>query len=103
MERFEKAMRAHATVTAVCIDELETEEIVSERINDLLSTFAVDVVVIAPACSDIGKSIALPPAWDGISIEEVVLEAKPVTALATVWTQSWLTRQWHFPMDGAPS
>jgi len=101
VERFDKAMSTHAALTAVCVQELETDDNASQRIVDLLSSFAVDVVVIAPACSHIIKSITLPSSWDGIPLEEVVLEAKPVTALTTVWTQSWLAKQRGFSLDGA--
>lgn len=101
MERFEKTMSAHASITAVCADE--TDDKTLEKIDNVLSNFSVDVVVVAPACSHMQKSITLPPSWDGIPVDQVVLEAKPVSALTTVWTQSWLTKQRGFPLDGSPT
>lgn len=100
MERFEKAISGHAAVTDVCIADYETEQQVTERIVNLLNTFAVDVVVVAPACSAISKSIELP--WDDeiIPVEQVILESKPMSALTAVWTRSWLTKQRHFSLDG---
>ena len=103
MERFDKAMRTHAVMSAVCVDECETEEMVLTKINDLLSCFAVDVVVVAPACNHMSKSIKVPPSWDGIPVDQAVLETKLVSALTAVWTRSWLTKQYHFPLDGATS
>lgn len=99
MERFTKSMSAYAALTAVCVQDFETDDQVVKRITDLLSDFAVDVVVIAPACNNQCSSITLPPCWNDIPISKVLLEAKPVNALTTVWTQSWLTDA-SFALDG---
>lgn len=96
-ERLGKAMNAHAAITAVCIGKCDD---VSTRIDDLLCSFSIDVVLVAPACNHICTSIKLPPSWDGIPVDHVVLQAKPVNALATVWTCSWLTKLRHYPLDG---
>lgn len=96
--RFQKQMGNHAVVTAVC-DEQQGR--VQSRIDELLSTFAVDVVVVAPACSKLVKSV--PESHGAFSPEEVVLEAKPVDALKAIWTRSWLHKRRAFPLDGATS
>lgn len=99
MERFEKSIAAHASMTAVCLEELETEDCVVERIDDLLQDYAVDVVVIAPACNNLSSLIQLPPSWKNIPKEKVVLQAKPVTALSIVWMSSWMANK--YTLDGA--
>lgn len=76
----------------------ETSPTVSEQIVHLLNEFAVDVVVVAPACS---QKVVLPltnlsEAWNG---KDVVVQAKPVQALAAIRQQTWLADQqsvWQF-------
>ena len=69
-----------------------TGQAVQEHVVQLLNEFAVDVVVVAPACS---QELVLPlanldEAWKG---KEVVVQAKPVQALAAVRQQTWLLDQ----------
>lgn len=104
-ERFQKASSSHFALTAICVQDYETQELVTKRIYDDLDNFAIDVVLFAPACSDIRKKMTtLPPSWnrEEIPIDQVLLESKPVDALTTVWTRSWLTLQRHYALDGAP-
>lgn len=69
-----------------------------ERVVKLLNDFAVDVVVVAPTCS---QDVTLPlqdlsAAWND---KMTVVYAKPVQARATVYQQTWLTEQrseWQF-------
>ena len=73
-------------------------EAVQERVVQLLNEFAVDVVVVAPACS---QDVALPLAnldesWNG---KQAVVQAKPVQALKAVRQQTWLAGKqavWQF-------
>lgn len=95
VERFQKAIGSQAVVTAVCAEQGE----VQSSITELLNNFAVDVVIVAPACSDLVKSV--PESYGGFSLDEVVLESKPVNALKAVWTRSWLHKRRGFPLDGA--
>lgn len=98
MERFRKAMDAHAVVTPIICVETET---VKERIAKLLTSFTVDVVIAAPACSTMIASFPLPEAYNEVSKEEVILEAKPAEALRKVWDESWLSTRRQFTLDGA--
>ena len=95
VERFQKAMGNQAVVTAVCAEQGG----VQSTIKELLNNFAIDVVVVAPACRDLVKSI--PELYGEFSLDEVVLESKPVNALKVVWTRSWLQKRRGFPLDGA--
>lgn len=95
--KFQKQMGNQAVITAVCDDPGR----VQSRIDELLRTFAVDVVVVAPACGGLVESI--PESHGAFSPEEVVLEAKPVDALKAIWTRSWLKKRSGFPLDGETS
>ena len=55
-----------------------------------------------PVCKAIISKITLPQPWIDakISASEVVIDAKPVDALATVRGESWLAKKgWH--LEGA--
>lgn len=76
-----------------------------ELIFKSLSIFSVDVVVVAPACKELKTNMGdhLPKSWSGVgfTIDEVVLIAKPLEALSSVHTKSWLAKhrdQWQ--LDG---
>ena len=94
-EKFQKAMGDKAIVTCISAEDLPEESMQIDRIHELLGTFAVDVVVVAPVCKDITSKITLPKSWSdaGISIVEVVLESKPIEALSVVKTKSWLSKK----------
>ena len=73
---------------------------VQNRVIDLLNTFSVDVVVVAPACS---HELVLPlenldPAWTG---KNVLVQAKPVQALSMIRQQTWLADKTAWQFDGA--
>jgi len=77
----------------------KTTSISEHVVNHWLEGFRADVVLVAPACKDVSQQISqLPESWStrqekyhlDISLEKVVLEAKPVEALSIVQQQSWL-------------
>jgi cyclophilin family peptidyl-prolyl cis-trans isomerase len=108
LERFQKAMGTHATIVqSLSADEFETNEAIQTRIQELLSSFSIDVVVVAPACKDELQSTRLPSAWteidSSIAIDQVVMEAKPVDALSAIWRQSWMSKRDAWQLDGASS
>ena len=95
--KFRAVMGTSCVVTAVPVDE---EPSLLERLQALLRDFAVDVVVVAPACSPqvAGASLDLPAAFGD---RQVVVTAKPVQALAAVRQQTWLAEQSDWQLDGA--
>jgi cyclophilin family peptidyl-prolyl cis-trans isomerase len=103
VERFVKALGTHVDVVASLIVEREGDSAsVHARLKELLTDFGIDVVLVAPACKETIVSLEIPSYWASIGgAEEVLLESKPVGALAAVRTQSWLSKrpQWH--LDGA--
>jgi len=70
-----------------------------------LETFSADVVVIAPACKDLKLKMGeqLPESWNnsGFTFDEVVLISKPLEAVSSIHSKSWLSKhrdQWQ--LDG---
>eukprot|EP00980_Cylindrotheca_fusiformis_P017605 scaffold5517_cov135-Cylindrotheca_fusiformis.AAC.35 len=82
-------------------DELQRTEQVA-TVSKLLANFCVDVVLVAPACKDIKTSILLPVAWSRKEeiADEVVIVAKPIDALTSVHSSSWMSRQTTWKFDG---
>lgn len=95
LDKFRKAMTDKALITCISGEELSEESMQIERIQELLGTFAVDVILVAPVCRDMIPKLTLPQSWTdtGISIGEVVMEAKPVESLAAVRAKSWLSKK----------
>ena len=86
-------------VLPVTLDDKDSEGMAAkDRVVKLLNDFAVDVVVVAPACSE---AVSLPlenlsAAWGE---KKVLVQAKPVQARAAVQQQTWLADQkseWQF-------
>lgn len=71
-------------------------------ISQLLSNYCVDVVLVAPACRDIKALISLPASWceRDLTIDEVVLVAKPVDALTSIHAGSWMSTRRTWGLDG---
>ena len=105
-KKFESAMKTFVSCTAIPADSsLEDDVAQGSKISELLGNFAVDVVILAPACQRAKGNVTLPQSWEGkgIGIEEVVLESKPVDALATIRESSWLTKRANWQLDGSAS
>jgi hypothetical protein len=109
VKKFQSAMGNHVSFTSVSVQETGDDEtaliVAAQRISELLGTFAVDVVIIAPACNNVKRFIDLPKTWKHrdmlLSVDEVVIEAKPVEALAAVFTKSWIAQRKTWQLDGA--
>eukprot|EP00978_Attheya_sp_CCMP212_P030848 scaffold114797_cov51-Attheya_sp.AAC.5 len=77
------------------------------KVLELVSDFAVDVVLVAPACSKLVTGIKeLPPSWGILAssdlkgtppgdatIKEVIVESIPKNALMTVRNKTWVGKQ----------
>jgi peptidylprolyl isomerase len=103
ISKFQAAMGPFVSVTAVSAEGMEEDiSVQASRLVELLGTFSVDVVIIAPACKGVKSVLRLPKAWEamGISMDEMFLEAKPVEALDAVRTKSWLAKQSQRQLDG---
>jgi len=107
LEKFAKYLGGQCSLMPVKQDDYEGNVApkVLARLSDLLASFAVDVVIVAPACKTLvmDAGVLLPAPWtdNNIHLEEVFLEAKPVDALAVVRTKSWLASKDSWHMQGA--
>ena len=105
VDKFQKALAVTCVVSSVVMDDLGSTEVTS-IIHSLLERFAVDVVLVAPACSKevLQQVTQLPESWaqrqPGITLELVILEAKPVEALSRVRDGSWIGQNSSWPLDG---
>ena len=98
-------------------DDQEKVTTTAQRVLELLETFAIDVIVVAPACRDIILSTvtSLPQSWvdalsssdddvstTKITIDQVILESKPINALQHIQQNSWLSKQYRpsWRLDG---
>jgi peptidylprolyl isomerase len=110
-DKFRKAFGTHCSVVSV-VPEQETisesnEATLVDRVGVLLASFAVDVVLVAPALKHLVPRIRLDPSssWatataEPIPASEVIMECKPVEAMATIRTQSWLAKRTSWQLDG---
>lgn len=96
LERFVKALGSVCDVVA-SISSDRGDDSILDKVKNLLLNFGVDVILVAPACTDLMMPLELPPSWP-FDKTKVVIEAKPVEALAVVHTQSWLSNEWQ--LDG---
>jgi peptidylprolyl isomerase len=105
-DKFSKAIGTHCSVVSVLQETESDDAALIDRVSDLLENFAVDVVLVAPACKDLVPRIRLDPsswittATEPVPASEVILEAKPVEALVTIRTQSWLAKRTSWHLDG---
>lgn len=104
-DKFVKALGEHCVTTVVQEDSQDETRIV-DQVSDLLKYFAIDVVLVAPACKRIiSGNVMLDPSWsehatEPVTLEQVLLEAKPIDALAMIRTESWLVNQTPWQLDG---
>jgi hypothetical protein len=104
--KFSKAVGTHCSVVTVLQETEIDDTALVERVSDLLENFAVDVILVAPACKDLVTRIRLDPsswtttATEQVPASEVILEAKPVDALATIHTRSWLAKRTAWQLGG---
>lgn len=104
-EKFRSALGDHASTLLVAVDEVGEGNVV-RTILDALETFALDVVVAAPACASLLSSMDVPSLWKDIAKmcpvkEEVFLVAKPVEVLPVIMNKSWLEKQPGWIMSGS--
>lgn len=103
LEKFKSALGTSCQV----VESLELKEENSAEqvawILSLIGDFAVDVVLIAPACKSIKDSIQIPTRWQdqGIVVADVALVAKPIDAQDTIHQQSWISKQAKWQLDGS--
>jgi len=99
-ERFQKALGEHASATLVAADDVrgDDDDIVRSVLKPL-EKFALDMVVVAPACAKLLVTMDVPLSWIHAAKksnaalpkkEQVFIEAKPVEVLAAIMSKSWV-------------
>lgn len=101
LQKFCGALDACSVVTPVIVDSTvssDSSQSTQSRVVALLNDFAVDVVVVAPACiQELTLPLDLASWWKG---RTAVVQAKPMEALTAVRQQTWLADQ-EWQLDGA--
>ena len=101
-QKFRSAFGSYVSFTSISTENRgDDETAISAEIAELLSSFCVDIVVVAPTCRDIIKKIAVPKDWEGIDASEIVLESKPFDALAELRVKSWFAKRTTWQLDSA--
>jgi hypothetical protein len=92
-------------IDATSVDGNKEETPAWKLLFESLATFTADVVVIAPACKELKLKMGkqLPESWNnsGFTFDEVVLISKPLEAVSSIHSESWLSKhrdQWQ--LDG---
>jgi peptidylprolyl isomerase len=100
-QKFQSAMGASVSVnSSIAEDKFEGSDAIVERISELLGNFHIDLIVIAPASSKIKDLVTLPKSWEVLaSLDQVLLESKPVDALSAVTSKSWIVQREGFQFD----
>ena len=103
LEKFRSALGEHATTLLIAADEVEGgDDEITLLLMKPLEKFSLDVILAAPACATLVKSLELPSSWIDAAgslpkdskqtptRDEVFLVAKPINALSQVMNKSWL-------------
>jgi len=100
-ERFQKALGEHASTTMLVAEEGSDDETI-RLVLEKMDVFAVDVIVVAPACADLLALMDVPLSWNDATKklngalstlpkkENVFIEAKPVDVLSAILSKSWV-------------
>ena len=82
-------------------DTFENTEAVVERIAQLLGRYSIDLVFVVPASKAVQQALSLPKSWEAIasSLDQVVMSSKPIDALATVTSKSWIAQKEGLQFD----
>lgn len=103
--KFKAAIGSYTSIVlSVGVNEDNAEDI-RKQLWEALSSFSVDLLVIAPACKDLESKLgdSLPELWKdtNIALDEVVLVSKPLDVMASIHTKSWLAKhREHWNLDG---
>lgn len=109
-KKFEKALGSMVTPTFVLLDRTDENErlplaIYAENgdnakkyIDSLLDSFAIDAVLVAPACKEYAQ-LNIPSAWKALrrelNISDVVIISKPLGCISAL-KKTWIfTMQWN--------
>ena len=105
--KFVSAVSSHCAVSSILIHDGDDKGTASQ-LMDMLNSFQCDIAIVAPACAAVIDEMSETPAsWAesnaglAIPLDEILLKAKPVDALAEIHSSSWLaTKRKEWKLDG---
>jgi len=106
MEKFQKAMGTFVAPVLIPLEKDSNKSDIIKRVNNLMDRFSVDLVVLAPACTELMNKVKVPASWDErkksdmLEVAEVIVTAKPIEALSVVWRKSWIGKEPPWQLDG---
>eukprot|EP00970_Alexandrium_tamarense_P009951 scaffold1969_cov191-Alexandrium_tamarense.AAC.3 len=112
-EKIRVALGEHASTILVAADEVVGgDEAITQSVLEPLKKFALDVIVAAPACASLLKSMEVPESWNNAAKqlpgdvrvpdkESVFIVAKPVNVLSTIISTSWIGKRSGWLLSGS--
>jgi len=103
-DKFKIMMGSNVVVTSISVDCEGSQDAASERVLSLLASFAIDLVLVAPAYKTLVDTLDLPHSWSELNMrikrDEVVIVSKPIDAIQMISTLSWVGKGASFQLDG---
>lgn len=101
LSKFSSTLQKSCDLSLINAERADESSLV-EKIRGLLDSCAIDGVILAPANRNIqDKLVLLSSAWKEISLEQVVLVAKPVDVAQVLKTKSWIHQRSRWIVDEA--
>jgi cyclophilin family peptidyl-prolyl cis-trans isomerase len=94
MEKFQKELSSFCYLLNVEVDDGTNETSATEQLKHLLDEYAIDVVLVAPACTVLLDAFRV--TWAGMSSTKVIMESKPIEAASAVKIRSWIAETGWF-------
>ena len=98
-DKFAKVIGDDASCLSLSLDNETkpyTEEDIADYVMDQLSSFAIDIVIVAPVYAKLFQSFTIPSSWQELGrsykpeINEVILISKPIDALKVIKDSAWI-------------
>ena len=105
-DKFRNMLGNHVVVTPIGVDcDCEgSEDAAVGKVKNLLESFAIDLVVVAPVYEAAFDTLSLPKAWSELDVDirrdQIVIVSKPVEAMLMIRTQSWIGKRSSYHLDG---
>lgn len=92
-EKFQTVLSASCYLTSFIIQESLDGAVQGTlaKLSNLISDYSIDFILVAPACNAIIDAVQV--SWlesSPVDAEKVIMECKPLDAMATVKSKSWL-------------
>ncbi len=106
--KFIKMLGSGVTCTCIAVDDIGSEDAAVTLVHELLSSFSIDAILVAPPHKSAFQGFEIPQSWSEamkkhnrmIEKDQICLIAKPLEALSTIQDQSWLSKVSSYQLDG---